>query len=216
QGFPGFFEQTLVTEQKNAYEVKHNTPILIVVGNPPYSISSQNKIDTITEFGKFYESYKENVRIEEKNLLPLSDDYIKFLSFAHYKINQTGKGVIAMITNNSFLDGIIHRDMRKKLINDFDLIYILNLHGDMKRSKSSKELKDENVFDITQGVSINIFIKTEKIQDDKKFFYQDITGLKEDKYKFLDNHNIKNTEWIELKPFNPYYFFIPKNFLFSN
>ncbi|MHB8280374.1 MAG: N-6 DNA methylase [Candidatus Humimicrobiaceae bacterium] len=182
QGFPRFFEQTLVSEQKNAYEVKHNTPILIVVGNPPHSVSSQNKIDTNTEFGKFYESYKENVRKEEKNIQPLSDDYIKFLAFAHYKINQTGKGIIAMITNNSFLDGVIHRDMRKKLINDFDLIYILNLHGDTKRSKSNKDIKDENVFDITQGVSINIFIKTEKKQDNKKIFYNELIGSKEYKY----------------------------------
>lgn len=212
QGFPGFFEQTLVTEQKNAYEVKNNIPILIIVGNPPYSVSSQNKIDVSTQFGKFYESYKENVRKEEKNIQPLSDDYIKFLAFAHYKINQTGKGIIAMITNNSFLDGIIHRDMRKKLLDDFDLIYILNLHGDIKRSKSTKELKDENVFDITQGVSINIFVKTDKKQVDKKVFYKELIGSREDKYKFLNNHNIKNTKWKELKTKEPYYFFISKDF----
>ena len=211
--FPGIFEQTLVTEQKNAYEVKNKIPILIVIGNPPYSVSSQNIIDTKTEFGKFYESYKENVRKEEKNIQPLSDDYIKFLAFAHFKISQTGSGIVAMITNNSFLDGIIHRDMRKKLLDDFDDIYILNLHGDIKRSKSTKELKDENVFDITQGVSINIFIKTNKKQVDKKIFYKELIGLREDKYSFLDNHNIKNTEWIMLEPEKPYYFFTNKEFI---
>ena len=215
QGFPGLFEQTLVTEQKHAYEVKNNTPILIVVGNPPYSVSSQNKVDTSTEFGKFYESYKENVRKEEKNIQPLSDDYIKFLAFAHYKINQTGKGIVAMITNNSFLDGIIHRDMRKKLLDDFDKIYILNLHGDIKRSKSTKELKDENVFDITQGVSINLFVKTSKKQIDKKVFYKELIGLRGDKYSFLDNHNVKNTDWIKLEPEKPYYFFSGKDFKYK-
>lgn len=213
--FPGIFEQTLVTEQKNAYEVKNKIPILIVIGNPPYSVSSQNKINIKTEFGKFYESYKENVRKEEKNIQPLSDDYIKFLAFAHFKINQTGSGIVAMITNNSFLDGIIHRDMRKKLLNDFDAIYILNLHGDIKRSESTKELKDENVFDITQGVSINIFIKTSKKQIDKKVFYKELIGLKENKYSFLESHNIKNTEWIRLNPEKPYYFFSSKDFKYS-
>jgi type I restriction-modification system DNA methylase subunit len=213
--FPGIFEQTLVTEQKNAYEVKNKIPILIVIGNPPYSVSSQNKIDLNTEFGKFYESYKENVRKEEKNIQPLSDDYIKFLAFAHFKINQTGSGIVAMITNNSFLDGIIHRDMRKKLLDDFDNIYILNLHGDIKRSESTKELKDENVFDITQGVSINIFVKTNKKQIDKRIFYKELIGLREDKYSFLDNHNVKNTDWVILKPENPYYFFTNKEFINS-
>jgi len=209
---PGIFEYALATEQKKAYEVKENTPILIVIGNPPYSVSSQNEVDINTEFGKFYESYKENVRKEEKNIQPLSDDYIKFIAFAHYKINQTGSGIVAMITNNSFLDGIIHRDMRKKLLDNFDNIYILNLHGDIKRSKSTKELKDENVFDITQGVSINIFVKASKKQIDKKVFYKELIGLREDKYSYLENHNIKNTEWTKLKPEKPYFFFSSKNF----
>ena len=216
QGFPGLFEQTLVTEQKNAYEVKNNTPILIVVGNPPYSVSSQNKVDTSTEFGKFYESYKENVRKEEKNIQPLSDDYIKFLAFAHYKINQTGKGIVAMITNNSFLDGIIHRDMRKKLLDDFDKIYILNLHGDIKRSKTTINTKDENVFDITQGVSINIFVKTGKSQSDKKIFYNELIGSRENKYNFLNSKNVKNIEWQLLDPSDPYFFFSTKNFEFKD
>lgn len=211
-GFPGVFEQVLVTEQKNALEVKNKTPILVVIGNPPYSVSSQNEVDPNTPFGKFYESYKENVRKEERNIQPLSDDYIKFLAFAHWKVKQSGKGIVGMITNNSYLDGIIHREMRKKLLEDFDLIYILNLHGDAKRPKKTPDGKrDENVFDIQQGVAIGIFVKPEK-QVKKQVFYQELIGQREDKYKFLDNHNVSDTNWVNLNPKEPYWFFVPKEF----
>lgn len=205
------FEQKLLEEQVNALEVKKQTPILIIIGNPPYSVSSQNKVDTETEFGKFYESYKENVLKEEKNIKPLSDDYIKFLAFAHWKINQTGKGIIGMITNNSYLDGIIHRDMRKKLYDDFDLIYILNLHGSARKEITKNGKKDENVFDIMQGVTINIFVKPQE-KTKKQIFYQELIGQREDKYKFLDNHNTSDVAWIKLEPKEPYWFFVPKEF----
>jgi len=210
--YAGVFEKVLVAEQDRALKVKQETPILIIIGNPPYSVSSQNEVDLETDFGKFYESYKENVRREEKNIQPLSDDYIKFLAFAHWKIEQTGKGIVGMITNNSYLDGIIHRDMREKLYNDFDLIYILNLHGSTKRLKLTKDGKrDENVFDIKQGVAIAIFVKPEK-QIAKQIFYQELIGLREEKYKFLDTHDVSNVQWIKLEPKEPHWFFVPKEF----
>ena len=209
--YTGLFERVLVTEQENALEVKNKTPILIVIGNPPYSVSSQNEVDKDTEFGKFYESYKENVRKEERNIQPLSDDYIKFLAFAHWKIKKSGKGIVGMITNNSYLDGLIHRDMRKKLLEDFDLIYILNLHGDAKRPETTGDGKtDENVFDIRQGVAISIFVKPEKPVD-KQIYYQEVVGLRESKYNYLETNDIKSTKWIKILPKQPYYFFIPKD-----
>lgn len=211
-GLFGPFEQTLVTEQKNALEVKNTTPIQIVIGNPPYSVSSQNEVDKETEFGKFYESYKENVRKEERNIQPLSDDYIKFLSFAHWKVKKAGKGIVGMITNNSYLDGRIHRDMRQKLLEDFDLIYILNLHGEANRAQNiENSVKDENVFDIRQGVAINIFVKAEK-PTKKQIYYQELIDSRENKYKFLDNHDVKNSNLQELNPKDSYYFFVPKDF----
>ena len=147
-------------ESEKAYEVKEKKPILVIFGNPPYSVSSSNIIKAGSDFYKLYESYKENVRKEERNIQPLSDDYIKFISFAHWKIKQTGQGVIGMITNNSYLDGLIHRDMRRKLMVDFDEIYILNLHGSSKRQEKTPEGgKDENVFEIQQGVSIVLMLK---------------------------------------------------------
>jgi type I restriction-modification system DNA methylase subunit len=211
-GLVGLFEKVLVTEQEKALEVKKKIPILVIIGNPPYSVSSQNKVDPKTSFGKFYESYKEKVRKEERNIQPLSDDYIKFLAFAHWKIYQTGKGIVGMITNNSYLDGLIHRDMRKKLYNDFDLIYILNLHGDAKRPKTTKDgRKDENVFDIRQGVAIGIFAKTQK-KVKKQIFYYELIGEREEKYKFLDTHSVTNIKWEKLEPKPPYWFFVPKEF----
>lgn len=147
-------------ESEKAYEVKEKKPILVIFGNPPYSVSSSNIIKAGSDFHKLYDSYKENVRKEERNIQPLSDDYIKFIAFAHWKIKQTGQGIIGMITNNSYLDGLIHRDMRKRLLDDFDEIYVLNLHGNSKRKeKTPSGGKDENVFDIQQGVSIVLMVK---------------------------------------------------------
>jgi predicted helicase len=102
--------------------------------------------------------------------------------------------------------------MRKKLLDDFDLIYILNLHGDAKRPKITKDgKKDENVFDIKQGVAIAIFVKPEK-QIAKQIFYQELIGLREEKYKFLESHDVLNVKWIKLRPEEPYWFFVPKKF----
>lgn len=155
-----FIEQTLAKESQEALKVKEEVPIIIVMGNPPYSVSSSNTIEQDSDFKKLYESYKEKVRKEERNIQPLSDDYIKFLAFAHWKVKQAGQGIVGMITNNSYLDGLIHRDVRKKLLDDFDEIYILNLHGSSKKQEKTPEGgKDENVFDIQQGVSIILMLK---------------------------------------------------------
>jgi len=202
---------SLTEEAKKAKEVKEKIPILVVMGNPPYSVSSSNIIKEESDFKRLYESYKEKVRKEEKNIQPLSDDYIKFIAFAHWKIKQAGQGIIGMITNNSYLDGMIHRDMRRKLAEDFDEIYILNLHGNLKRKeKTPKGSKDENVFDIQQGVGIILIVKTGK---DKKAIikYADLWGLREEKYKSLAIHDVENTEWRELKLKEPYHFFVPKD-----
>jgi predicted helicase len=200
---------SLSEESHLAETVKKDTPILVIMGNPPYSVSSMNKSDFIKEAMKVY---KEDVR-SERNIQPLSDDYIKFIRFAHWKIDQSKKGVIGMITNNSYLSGIIHRGMRKKLLESFDEIYILNLHGNSRIGEKTPEgSKDENVFDIMQGVSISLFIKSGKHEGLGKVYYADVYGLREDKYNFLDNHSLRTTVWKELKPVEPYYFFVGKDF----
>jgi type I restriction-modification system DNA methylase subunit len=202
---------SLSAESHLAGEVKKKTPILVILGNPPYSGSSMNVIKAGTDYAKFYETYKQKVRKEEKNIQPLSDDYIKFLAFAHFKIEQAGCDVVGMITNNSYLDGLIHRGMREKLFESFNEIYILNLHGNSRIGEKSPDGgKDENVFDIQQGVSIILLVKNQV--KNKKIRHFDLWGLREGKYKFLETHYIENTKWQELEPKEPYYFFVPKDF----
>jgi predicted helicase len=200
---------SLSEESHLAGKVKKEQPILVILGNPPYSVSSVNKSDFIE---KEINVYKEDVR-DEKNIQPLSDDYIKFIRFAHWKIDSDGKGIIGMITNNSYLSGLIHRGMRKKLLESFNEIYILNLHGNSRIGEKCPDgSKDENVFDIQQGVSISLFIKNKKQKGMGKVFYQDVYGLREKKYKYLKKHYVVSTKWKKLQPSEPYYFFIEKDF----
>jgi len=199
----------LTREGQEAQRIKEKVPILVVVGNPPYSVSSENKSDFIENL---MSDYKEDVRTE-RNIQPLSDDYIKFIRFAHWKIEQAGKGIIGFITNNSYLSGVIHRGMRRKLLKTFDEIFILNLHGSSRIGEKTPEGgKDENVFDIQQGVAIVLYLKQEKPQKDKKVYYADLWGLREGKYKYLFRNDLQSTEWQELTPTAPYYFFVPKDF----
>lgn len=204
---PGLNEET-----KLAKRVKDEVPVLVITGNPPYSVSSENKSDFIEDLMK---SYKEDVS-GERNLQPLSDDYIKFIRFAQWRLEKTGQGVIGIITNNSYLSGLIHRGMRKKLFGAFDEIYILNLHGNARIGEVAPDgSKDRNVFDIMQGVSIALFVKLPNKQEAQRHpvvYYSDLYGTREKKYEYLLEHNIKNTKWQKLRPVAPHYFFVPKDF----
>jgi len=199
----------LSEESRLAGRVKKEQPILVVLGNPPYSVSSVNKSAFIEQE---MEVYKKDVR-DEKNIQPLSDDYIKFIRFAHWKIEQTGKGIVGMITNNSYLSGLIHRGMRKSLLEGFDEIYILNLHGSSRAGEVSPDgSKDENVFDIQQGVAIALFVKSGKSRKTAKVFYHDLYGSRDSKYEYLRCHDVESTRWERLAPSKPYYFFAKKDF----
>ena len=152
------FANWLSAEANEANHVKRDTPVMVVLGNPPYSVSSSNKspwIESLTA------DYKKD--LNERNIQPLSDDYIKFIRFGQHFIDKNGEGILAYISNNSFIDGIIHRQMRKHLMESFDKIYILDLHGNAKKKETAPDgSPDQNVFDIMQGVSINIFVKKKK------------------------------------------------------
>ena len=152
------FASWLSAEANEANHLKRDTPVMVVLGNPPYAVSSSNKGEWIQDLLK---DYKKD--LNEQNIQPLSDDYIKFIRYGQYCIEKNGSGILAYISNNSFIDGIIHRQMRKNLLETFDKIYILDLHGNAKKKETCPNgSKDENVFDIMQGVSINIFIKNRK------------------------------------------------------
>ncbi len=200
----------LSSEARHAGLIKSQKPIMVVLGNPPYSVSSCNKNDYIDEL---MEVYKKD--LNEKNIQPLSDDYIKFIRMGESFIEKNNEGILAYISNNSFLDGVIHRQMRKHLMQTFDKIYILDLHGNAKKKETSLDgSKDENVFNIQQGVSINIFIKTgkKKANELAKVYHTELFGEREKKYEYLNGNDFLTADYKELTPIEPYYFFVPKDF----
>ncbi|MCA0365704.1 MAG: N-6 DNA methylase [Bacteroidetes bacterium] len=204
------FANWLSTEANEANHIKRDTPVMCVIGNPPYSVSSTNKSEWIE---KLTADYKKD--LNERNIQPLSDDYIKFIRFGQHFIDKNGSGVLAYISNNSFVDGIIHRQMRKHLLESFDKIYILDLHGNAKKKEVAPDgSPDQNVFDIMQGVSINIFLKTgkKKVGELAEVLHLDLQGKRDFKYDFLAANNLSSNTWNVLKPEAPNYFLVKKDF----
>jgi predicted helicase len=197
----------LSSEAQNAGRIKNETPIMVVLGNPPYSVSSSNKGEWIL---KLIKDYKKDLNEKKINL---DDDYIKFIRLSEFLIDKNGEGIVAMITNNSYIDGITHRQMRKHLLENFDSIYIYDLHGNSKKKEKAPDGgKDENVFDIQQGVAISIFIKkknSKKILAD--VYHTESFGLREEKYKKLNRDEFEKIKWNKLNYSEPYYFLVPKD-----
>lgn len=205
-------------EWQKARDVKHDKNLLVILGNPPYNAKSKNKGKEILELLKIY---KEN--LNETNIQPLDDDYIKFMRFAQWKLLEQGQknifeansGLMGFITNNSFLDGRTHRKMRESLYKSFDEIYILNLHGSDKDAKN-----DENVFDIKIGVCISLFIKYKNEPSKGATIFYASTAQKgifkrAEKYALLDDisqRGLNSIKWEELSPNEPYFWFVPKSF----
>ncbi len=177
----------MTAEGLKAQAIKDDNAILVITGNPPYNVKSQNVING--ELKKFHDTYKPK---DEKNINSLNDDYIKFIAFAHQKIKLSGKGIFGLIVNNSFLRGLTHRGMRNKLLADFDRIYIINLYG----GGVINDPKDENVFAIKQNVCIAIFVKNEQIKT-KGIFYHELIGKRLDKFKAVKA--LKRSDFSELK-----------------
>ena len=203
------FGNYLAQEANAASDIKRDAPVMIVMGNPPYSVSSNNKGEWIN---KLLDDYKKN--LNERNIQPLSDDYIKFIRLAQYYVERNGEGILAYISNNSFIDGLIHRQMRNELMRVFDKIYILDLHGNSRKNETCPDgNKDENVFDIMQGVSINIFVKKKTAsKQPAEVYHYDLYGTRENKYAFLHELDFAKVEWQQLIPQTPSYFFVPKDF----
>lgn len=202
------FANWLSSEANEANRIKRDTPVMCVIGNPPYAVSSTNKGEWIQNL---IADYKKNLNERKINL---DDDYIKFIRYGQHFIDKNGSGILAFITANSFIDGITHRQMRKHLLESFDKIYILDLHGNAKKKEVCTDgSADQNVFDIMQGVSINIFIKTGKKKDEfAELLHCDIQGKRDVKYAFLNNNQLKSIPFKKLIPESNHYFFVPKNF----
>lgn len=202
------FSSWLSDEADQANAIKRDNPVMVVIGNPPYAVSSTNKNEWIQNL---ISDYKKDLNERKINL---DDDYIKFIRFGQHFVDKNGEGVLAYISNNSFIDGITHRQMRKHLLESFDKIYILDLHGNSKKKEVSPDGSvDQNVFDIMQGVSINLFVKTGKKKKDElgEVFHLDLFGKRDSKYEFL-SANLKDLNWKKLNFEAPYYFFVSKNF----
>ena len=190
------FANWLSTEANEANHIKRDTPVMCVIGNPPYNRTSNNSNKHINNL---LSDYKKD--LNERNLVPLDDDYIKFIRLGQYFIDKNGTGTLAYISANSFLDGVTHRQMRNNLLESFDIIYILNLHGNAKKNEVCPDGSvDQNVFDIMTGVSINIFVKNglKKKTELGKLHYCDLFGKREIKYEFLLNNEFKKLDWTEL------------------
>ena len=204
---------SLAEESHLAGKVKREKPILVILGNPPYSGHSSNVGEWISKEVKTY--YKVDGKpLGERNPKWLQDDYVKFIRFAQWKIDQAGEGVLGFITNHSYLDNPTFRGMRQSLMNSFNQIYVLDLHGNsLKKERCPDGSKDENVFDIRQGVAISLFIKKKGLE--KKVFHSELWGLREDKYDWLLENDIKTTKWQEIEPKSEFHLFIPRDEVLS-
>ena len=244
------FAQWIADEADSATQIKKDLPIMVVLGNPPYSGHSANrseiqrllkpgdsyivisrealreqrvtkvktakkamKVREKTFIGDLIEDYKfvNGQPLGEKNPKWLQDDYVKFIRWGQWRIERTGQGVLALITNHGYLDNPTFRGMRQQLMEAFTDIYILNLHGNSKKKEVCPDgSKDENVFDIQQGVTLGIFVKEPNNATPAKVFHADLWGLREGKYQRLFETDVNATPWEQLEPQSPLYLFIPQ------
>ena len=211
------FAEFISDEANAAVSVKRDEPLLVILGNPPYPRDSANPSrDSDGEFtfiGGLIEDYKlvDGQPLGEKNSKALQADYVKFIRWAQWRIDKNGEGVVGYIVNNSFLDGPIFRGMRKSLLDSFNAIYLLNLHGSSrKREVAPTTQRDENVFDIVQGVSILLCVKQRDNPAPTEVYYADMWGSREEKYRTLSETDLQTTAWSELQPTLPHYLFVPQ------
>jgi hypothetical protein len=192
------FARYIADESAAAAEVKSSKPIMVVLGNPPYSYTSENTGDWISDLVRDY--YKvDGQNLGERNPKGLQDDYVKFIRFGQWRVGQTGEGVLAFISNNGYLDNPTFRGMRQSLLRSFDDIYILNLHGNAKKKERAPDGgPDENVFDIQQGVAIGLFIKRHDVAKSHAtatIHYADLWGERATKYAALSEHDFNSVKW---------------------
>ncbi len=245
-GLP-LFTQWLAEEASSANQVKKEAPVMVVLGNPPYSYESENNgawiagllrgsdSTTVQKTGNYFEV--DGAPLGERNPKGLNDDYVKFIRFAQWRIEQTGYGVLAFVTNHGYLDNPTFRGMRQSLMQSFNDIYLLDLHGNSKKKEKAPDgSKDENVFDIQQGVAIGIFVKHKAVvipakagiqssikpldsrlrgSDENglnaRVYHADLYGTRESKYAGLAENDVSSTHWKTLNPQTPSYLFMPQD-----
>jgi predicted helicase len=208
----------ILSEEANAASrVKRDLPIMVVLGNPPYSGHSANsswemvgKKKKLNFIGQLLQDYYfvDGKPLGEKNPKWLQDDYVKFIRWGQWRIERTGAGVLVFITNHAYLDNPTFRGMRQQLMKTFDEIYIMDLHGNAKKKERAPDgSKDENIFDIQQGVAIGIFVKTPGKDKSTNIHHAELFGSREYKYKYLLEKDLETTSWNKIQPEHPFYFF---------
>lgn len=205
----------LAMESIAANAVKKNKAINICIGNPPYAGMSANKGEWIS---KAIEPYKREPgvfeRLHERNPKWINDDYVKFTRICEMMLEEQQIGILAFINNHAFIDNPTFRGMRYHLLQTFDQVYILDLHGNIMRKETTADGgKDENVFDIQQGVSINIYVRTgkTKARGNSLVYHADLFGSREYKYDVLSKMAFYNINWKLINPNEPHYLFIERN-----
>lgn len=210
------FANWLSTEANEANQIKRDAPVMVVLGNPPYSGESANKGEWIMELMEDYKKEPEGKeKLKERNPKWINGDENKFIRYGQHFIEKNGEGILAYINPHSYLDNPTFRGMRWHLLKTFDKIYTIDLHGNAKKKEITPDGgKDENVFDIQQGVCINLFIKTGKKTANKlaDVWHYDLYGKRENKYGFLLENNINSVPYKKLPNKAAMYFMVNKDF----
>jgi len=208
------FSNWLTTEANEANKIKNETPVMCVIGNPPYSGISSNNGEWISSLIDDYK-YVDGVHFNERKHW-LNDDYVKFIRYGQHFIEKNGSGILAFINPHGFLDNPTFRGMRWNLLKTFDKIYTIDLHGNSKKKEKAPDGGiDENVFDIQQGVSINLFVKTGKKKTNElgKVFHLDLFGKRETKYDYLySKDSFKGIKFKDIFPEYPFFSFVPRDY----
>jgi uncharacterized protein YktA (UPF0223 family) len=221
------FARNLAIEATEANKVKKDLPIMVVLGNPPYSGHSANASWKLNEKGKKVKNFigglvddyyfVDGQPLGEKNPKWLQDDYVKFIRYGQHRIEQTGSGILAFITNHGYLDNPTFRGMRQQLMKTFSDIYILDLHGNSKKKEVCPDgSPDKNVFDIQQGVSIGIFVKEPDAKGEAKVHHAELWGERKSKYTWLYENELKNTKWTVLRPRKDFYLYKTQDTIAGN
>jgi predicted helicase len=209
------FANWLSTEANEASRIKRDMPIMVAIGNPPYSGISQNMGSWIAQNKIDDYKYVDGVHFNERKHW-LNDDYVQFIRLGEHYIEKNGEGVLAYITNHGYLDNPTFRGMRWHLMSTFDEIYVLDLHGNANKKEISPDgTPDKNVFDIRQGVAIIIALKTKATDKKKplaKVYHAELWGGRDSKYERLETGKLKEMNFKKLDTPAPLYFFIPQNY----
>jgi len=204
--FTGFgFAESIAEESTEASVIKNKTPIMVVIGNPPYSGESSN---ASYKGNNVYKVEPRGGKLQERNSKWLNDDYVKFIRFAESMVEKTGEGIVAMITAHGYLDNPTFRGMRYHLMQTFDDIYVLDLHGNANKKEQAPDgSEDKNVFDIKQGVAIFIGLKHKVKSASKhgKVFRADCFGSRKSKFKYLNDNSLETIGWEEIVQSAPKY-----------